>query len=114
MSSFNQFLNDPNRSYINPSSLTDEIKVQTGKTLIELMAEAISIERQNMMNSGNSQAYISLLVPIFNKFAIGAPLKAEISNPLENMTKEDLENYRNNLMTRLALERSTQSQSIID
>ena len=97
------FNKNPTSDFISPSTLTDEIKIQTGYNLCQLMSEALSLERQNFIATGNSKAYFSLLVPIFNKFAIPAPSNVVIGNPMEDMSKEELEGYRNNLLTRLAL-----------
>ena len=98
----NAFL-DNNDSFLNPTDFTDEVKRVTGKNLYELMAEAIGVERQNMLSTGNSREYFKILVPVFSKYAVPAPTKSEVSSPFEGKSKEDIEGMYQNLLTRAQL-----------
>lgn len=76
----------------------------TGKNIHELIAEAVSHERNRMLTLNESREYIKLLTTLFGKFAIGAPQRIESTNPTDYMTRDELEDRRNNLLTRLTLE----------
>lgn len=103
-------INSTNSDFLNPKDFTDIVKAQSGKNLYELMAEALEFERQNMLINANSKEYIKLLVPVFNKFAVPAPTKSEITNPLDEKTMQELEDMYNNLTTRAVL--STKSNAV--
>lgn len=99
-------------SFLNPEDFTTEVQKISGKNLYELMAEALEFERQNMLINNNSKEYIKLLVPIFGKYAHGAPTKTENTDALDETTIKELEDLYNNLMSRAVLSSKPSSDKI--
>lgn len=93
-----------NSAYMTPSQQTKALMDATGKNLHELIAEVVAYERlQALSGAKDGQVYSKLLISLLGKFAMSAPATNHISDPLNSMSKEELENYKANLMTRLAL-----------
>jgi len=102
----------PQPTFIAPDAQSEAIKSTTGLTPLELMAEQIESERQLVKSGAPSSNYIKLLLAVYGKTAIGAPIYqvTETKDPIANMSKEELEQWRNNLITRVALSMKTKKE----
>jgi hypothetical protein len=94
-------LTQPNFVTVNKQ---DEALVnETGKTIHELIAEAVQHERLKMLNGEDSKQYVKLLTTVFGKFAVGAPIHTITEDKTQPLTREDIKARIDNYMTRMAL-----------
>lgn len=75
----------------------------TGKSIHELMAEAVEVERQKMLSTGESKEYIRLITTIFGKFSVGAPQHVITEDLTPPPTREEVKAKIDNYLTRIAL-----------
>lgn len=91
----------PNFTTVNDQN--EALKKTTGKSIHELVAEAIEYERQKMLSGTDSKQYIKLLTTVFGKFSVGAPQHVITEEATKPLSREEIRSQIDNYLTRKAL-----------
>ena len=88
------------------------LKHTTGKSIHELMAEAVEYERQKMLSGGDPKQYVKLLTTVFGKFSVGAPQHIITEEQQRPMSRDQIKERIDNYLTRRVLsEQPTENET---
>jgi len=96
-------LTKPQPNFVSVNAQNEALVATTGKTIHELMAEAVEHERQRMLSGGDTKQYVKLLTTVFGKFSIGAPVHVINEEATPQLTRDEIKQRIDNHMTRIAL-----------
>ena len=96
-------LTQPPPAFNTVDAQNDALKAHTGKTVHELMAEAIAYERNKMLSADDSKQDIKLQTTLFGKFSVGAPQHVITEDKTPSLTREEIRARIDNYMTRKVL-----------